>query len=156
MCLMKFLQFFIRVQNTIIKIGLKDNLNVLVKTTKSRNLFCSNKKVITKIDKKGNETVETVSYKMKFIDSIRFMERSLSNLVDNLTEGIYKIKYKDCNCFLEYESVKDNSMKYKCSSCNKNYSSNFDEELKKKFKNTFKFSNNYINKFILLFRKGIY
>ena len=114
------------------------------------------KKVMTKIDKKGNETVDTVSYKMKFIDSIRFMERSLSNLVDNLTEGIYKIKYKDCNCFLEYESVKDNSMKYKCSSCNKNYSSNFDEELKKKFKNTFKFSNNYINKFILLFRKGIY
>ena len=61
------------------------------------------KKVITKIDKKGNETVDTVSYKMKFIDSIRFMERSLSNLVDNLTEGIYKIKYKDCNCFLEYK-----------------------------------------------------
>ena len=28
------------------------------------------------------------------------------------------------------------------------------EEIKKKFKNTFKFSNNDINKFILLFRKG--
>ena len=31
-----------------------------------------------------------------------------------------------------------------------------DEKLKKKFKNTFTFSNNDINKFILLFRKGVY
>ena len=44
---------------------------------------------------------------MKFIDSARFMATSLSNLVDNLTEGIHKIKCKDPNWFLEYESVKD-------------------------------------------------
>ena len=31
-----------------------------------------------------------------------------------------------------------------------------DDELKKQFKNTFKFSNSDINKFILLLRKGIY
>ena len=30
------------------------------------------------------------------------------------------------------------------------------EKLKKRFKDTFKFSNNYINKFILLLRKGVY
>ena len=36
------------------------------------------------------------------------MASSLSNFVDNLPEGIHKIKSKDCNCFLEYESVKDN------------------------------------------------
>ena len=35
------------------------------------------------------------------------MASSLSNLVDNLAEGIHKIKY-DCDSFLEYESVKDN------------------------------------------------
>ena len=36
------------------------------------------------------------------------MATSLSNLVDNLTEGIHKTKFKDWNCFLEYESVKEN------------------------------------------------
>ena len=43
---------------------------------------------------------------MKFIDSTRFMAISLLNLVDNLAEGIHKIKCKDFNCFLEYESAK--------------------------------------------------
>ena len=84
------------------------------------------------------------------------MSTSLSNLVDNLTEEIQKTKCKDCDCFLEYESVKDNSIKYKCLSGNKNYSNKIDEELKKRFKNTFNFSNNDINKFILLLRKGVY
>ena len=31
-----------------------------------------------------------------------------------------------------------------------------DEKLKKQFKNTFKFSDNHINKFILLLRRGAY
>ena len=73
------------------------------------------------------------------------MATSLSNLVDNLTEGIQKIKCKYRHYFLEYESVKDNSIKYKCLSCNKNCSNKIDTELKKNFKNTFKFSNNDIN-----------
>ena len=47
-------------------------------------------------------------------------------------------------------------MRYKCLSCNGNYSNKLDEELKKKFKNTFKFSNNDIKKFILLLRKSVY
>ena len=68
------------------------------------------------------------------------MTTSILNLVDNLTEGINKTKCKDCDCFLEYESVKDNLTKYKCSYCNKNYSNKIDKELKKKLKSTFKFS----------------
>ena len=84
------------------------------------------------------------------------MASSLSSLVDNLTEGIHKIKCKDCDCFLEYESAKDNLIKYKCLSCNKHYSNKIDEELKKRCKNTFKFSDNDINKFVLLLRKGFY
>ena len=40
------------------------------------------------------------------------MATLLSNLVDNLTEGILKIKCKDCDCFLEYESVKNNLVKF--------------------------------------------
>ena len=104
---------------------------------------------ITKIDRDGHENVVTVSYKIKFIDSARFMPSSLWNLVDNLAKGIDKTKYKDCDCFLEYESGMDNLMKYKYLSCNKDYSKKLDEKLKKEFKNTFKFSNNDINKFIL-------
>ena len=41
-------------------------------------------------------------------------------------------------------------------SCNKNYSGKLDEKSKKKFENTFKFSNNYTNEFIFLFRNGVY
>ena len=39
------------------------------------------------------------------------MATSLSNLVDNVTEGIHKIKCKDCDCFLENEGVNDNLIK---------------------------------------------
>ena len=44
------------------------------------------KKEIKKISKDGNEIVTTISYKMKFINSSRFIASSLSNLVDNLSE----------------------------------------------------------------------
>ena len=47
-----------------------------------------------------------ISYKIKFINSARFMGSLLSNLVNNLAERIHKIKCKDCDCFLEYESVR--------------------------------------------------
>ena len=80
---------------------------------------------------------------MKFIDSAKFMARSLSNLVDNLAEGIHKIKYKDCDCFFECGINKDRSSK-------------IDEKLKKKVKSTFKFSSNDINKYVLLLIKGVY
>ena len=35
----------------------------------------------------------------------------ISNFVDNLTEGSHKIKCNDCDCFIEYEIVKDNLIK---------------------------------------------
>ena len=50
------------------------------------------------------------------------------------------------DCFLEYENLKDNLIKYKCLSYNKDYSNKFDEKLIKKFKKTFKFSNDDFNK----------
>ena len=58
------------------------------------------------------------------------MTTSSSNVVDNLTEGVHKIKCKDCDYFLEYESVKSNLIKHKCLSCNKDYSNKLDEKLK--------------------------
>ena len=126
------------------------------KKKKYKTFSASIKKKIVKTHKEGNEIVETISYKIKFIDSVRFMAISQSNIINYLTEGICKIKCKDCDCFLQHESVKNNLIKYKGLSCNENYSSKFDEELKKKFKNTFNFSNNDIKKFVLLLRKGVY
>ena len=83
------------------------------------------------------------------------MASSISNLFDNLAEGIHKIKCKDWDCFLEYESVKGKLIKYTCLSCDKDYSNKVDEESKKGFENIFKFSNNDINKFIFLLSKDV-
>ena len=68
------------------------------------------KKEIKKINKDGNKSVANISYKIKLIDSAGFMAGSLSNLVDNLAEGIHRIKCKCCDCFLEYESVNNNML----------------------------------------------
>ena len=132
-------------------------MNVLGENTEKYKTFSVPiGKEVTNIDKNGNENVVFISHKIKFIDSARFVASSLSHLVDNLAEGIHKVKCKDCDCFLEYESVKDNLVKYNCLFCNKDYSNKFDEKLKKRFKKTFKFSHNDINRFILLLRKVVY
>ena len=76
------------------------------------------------------------------------MASSLSNLVSNLSEGIHRIKckfghhdekcetcgikYKYCDCFLEYTNFKDDLIEYKSSCCKKNYQQKFDEKLKRK------------------------
>ena len=97
------------------------------------------------------------------------MGSSLSNLVNNFSEGIYRmncsddkkcetcgIKCKFCDCFLECTNFKEDLIEYKCSCCNKNYQHKFDEKLMERFYNTYKFSDNNNNKFISLFRKGVY
>ena len=68
------------------------------------------------------EIARSVSYRLQFIDSARFMRNSLTNLVNNLSEVIHKIKckyghedkkcetcrikYKYCDCFFEYSNFK--------------------------------------------------
>ena len=136
--------------------SLRDNLNVLVKVEKSTNVFLIIDKQVTKVDKEWNENIITISYKTNFIDRARLIASSLSDFVDGLTEGIHNIKCNDWDCFLESECVKYNLIKYKCLYFNKQYSNNIDKELKKRFNNTFKFSNNDINKFILLLRNSFY
>ena len=66
-----------------------------------------------------------------------------------------RIKYKDCECFLEYTNFKDDLAEYKCLCCKKNYQKKFDGNLKKRFFNTYKFSGYDNNKFNLLW-KGAY
>ena len=58
------------------------------------------KKEILKIDMEGNKAVETMSYKIEFIDSVSSIATSLTKFVDNLSERIHKIKCKDCSCSL--------------------------------------------------------
>ena len=55
---------------------------------------------MTKIDKDGSKSVGITSYKIKLIDSARFMATSLPNLVDNLTEWIHKLNMKIVIVFL--------------------------------------------------------
>ena len=38
-----------------------------------------------------------------------------------------KLNFKDCDCFIDRESVKDNSIKYECLSCKKDYSKKINE-----------------------------
>ena len=59
------------------------------------------------------------------------MVGSLSNPLDNLAEGVHKIKCRDCDFLLEYKSVKDNLIKRKCLSCYKDYSNKIDEKFEK-------------------------
>ena len=97
------------------------------------------------------------------------MARSLSNLLNNLSEGIHRIKckfgqddkkcetcgikYNYCACFLEYINFKDDLIEYKCLCCNKNYQHRFDEKLKERFFNRNGISNHDNNEFILLLQK---
>ena len=46
------------------------------KQIKIQNFTVPTKKEITKIDKDGNKSVEAISYKINFIDSMRFITAS--------------------------------------------------------------------------------
>ena len=48
-----------------------------------KNFSVPIKKEVIKIDKDGKKSVETISYKIKFTDSMKFMATSLTKLVDN-------------------------------------------------------------------------
>ena len=97
-----------------------------------------------------------ITYKIKFIDSYRFMSSSLSKLVDNLSEGIHNNKCLDCNSCLDYIKIKNEKLLLKCINCNNYYKKKFNQDLIKKFKNKYIFYDNDLNKFVLLLRKGVY
>ena len=52
-------------------------------------------KQVTWINKNRKKITKTIPYRLQFIDSIRFMASSLSNLVINHAEGINKIQCKN-------------------------------------------------------------
>ena len=114
------------------------------------------KKEITKKDKNGNNKITKISYKIQFIDSCRFMSTSLSNLVSNLSEGLYNDRCIDFKSCLNYMTTKDEQSIFRCFRCKKNYEKNFDKELIQRFAKIYEFCNRDLNKFILFLRKGIY
>ena len=59
------------------------------KHQKKHNLYISNRKKVTRIDKNGEEITKNISNTLQFIDSARFLASSISNLVNNLFEGIH-------------------------------------------------------------------
>ena len=65
-----------------------------------------------------NKDIE-ITYKIKFIDSYRFMVTSLSKLVDNLTENIHGHKCVDCKSDLSYMKVIDEPLIFRCFNCKK-------------------------------------
>ena len=101
--------------------NLKNNLLVQEKTLKKYIIFIVPiEKEVTRIDKNGEELAKNISFALQFIYTATFLVRSLSNLVNNLSEGIHRIKCKfghddkECKtfrtkywgCFLEYTKFK--------------------------------------------------
>ena len=84
-------------------------------------------KSITKKDEGGNEKIVNILYKLKFIDSYRFMSTSFSNLVDNLSNKLHNNKCLDCKSGLDYMIAKDDVLIFKCFECEKNYEIDFED-----------------------------
>ena len=102
-----------------------------------------------------NKDIE-INYKIKFVDSFRFMATSLSKLVDNLMEDIHNDKCIKCKSNLCHMKVMDKKLIFRCFDCKNNYRKEINKKLIERFASTYKFCNNDINKFIMLLRKGAY
>ena len=76
---------------------------------------------------------KSITYKIKFIDSLRFISSSLSNLVDNLSEGLHSDKCTDCKSCLDCMVSKDDQLTFRYFECKKNYKKDFNKELIKRF-----------------------
>ena len=68
-------------------------------TEKYKTFFVPIEKKIRKVDYDGNENIITISYEIRFMDSVRFMASSLSNLVKYLTKRTHKINFERLSLF---------------------------------------------------------
>ena len=79
--------------------------------------------------KKELDNGKTITYKIKFIDSFRFMSSSLSSLADNSSEGYHNHKCTNCKSCLDYISAKDNQLIFKCIEYSTNHKKHFNKDL---------------------------
>ena len=75
------------------------------------------------------ENGDTVTYKVKFINSLRFMASSLLSLADTLADELHKIKCKYGKSCFDYMKVRDKLLTFKCLKCNKNHKEYFNKDL---------------------------
>ena len=94
-----------------------------------------------------NENIE-ITYKIKFIDSYKFMSMLVSKLIDNLSEGIHNNKGLDCESCLDYIKTKNEKLILKCFNCKQYYEKGFNKEVIKRFANTYEFYNKNLHKFV--------
>ena len=112
------------------------------------------------IKKKCNDS-KTITRKLRFIDSFRFMLASLSDLVDNMSGIFNSIECKSCmekikiNSECCFVGLKNNRLIYRCKECKEEWKRPI-EGLIRKFLSIIQFWNGGLNKFILLLRKGVY
>ena len=118
------------------------------------HFFCTNLK-------KKCDDGKAVPYKLRYIDSFRFMPASLSDLVDNLSGIFYSIECKSCmekikiNSECCFVGLKNNRLICRCKECKEERKRPI-EGLIRKFPSIYQFCNGNLNKFILLLRKGVY
>ena len=81
------------------------------------------------------------------------MSTSLSNLVNNLSEGVHNDKCTNWKSCLDYMTSKDEQLIFRCFRCKKRYEKDFNKELIQRFASLYEFCNGDLNKFILLLKK---
>ena len=64
----------------------------------------STEKEVREIAKNGEEVTKNISYILQFTESGKFIASSLSNLVNNVSEGVHKIKCNYRHNYKKYET----------------------------------------------------
>ena len=111
--------------------------------------------------KKACDNDKTITHKLKFIDSFRFMSTSLSELVDNMSGIFSSIEFKSCieeikiNLECCFVGLKNNRLIYRCKEYKEEWKRPTNEFIEN-FPGLYQFCNTDHNKFVLLLWKGVY
>ena len=67
--------------------------------------------------------------------------------------GVHDDTCTDCKSYLDYMTIKDEKLIFRCFECKKNYEKDFNKEFIKRFANIYEFCDGDINKIILSLKK---